>query len=225
MPFDAGQQPGDLGLVWCCASWRRPRRAALEHCMPATLRSTSSPSRLLARARARGHVQAGVPEARCTATPFEEFEEPATCAAAQYDDVWKRRDVLGVHPQKQAGFVWVGCCVPAGRLFAADLREFARIAEECALARPAACLSLWSPCVAARGTQARRKRRCTSVTATCGAACRLGYRLLTQERKCASCGGCTCGMLWHVMLKVGSGLTPYLMGRLLRAGTATGPSG
>jgi len=191
LPFDAGQQPGDLGLVWCCASWRRPRRAALEHCMPATLRSASSPSRLLARALAMGHVQAGVPEARCTATPFEEFEEPATCAAAQYDDVWKRRDVLGVHPQKQAGFVWVGCCVPAGRLFAVDLREFARIAEECAPARRA------------RGTQARRKCRCTSVTATCGAACRLGWRLLTQERKRASCGGGTCGMLWHVRVRVG----------------------
>ena len=51
---------------------------------------------------------------------------------AQYDDVWERRDVLGVHPQKQAGFVWVGACVPAGRLFASDLREFARVAEECA---------------------------------------------------------------------------------------------
>ena len=50
----------------------------------------------------------------------------------QYDDVWERRDVLGVHPQKQAGFVWVGACVPAGRLFASDLREFARVAEECA---------------------------------------------------------------------------------------------
>ncbi len=87
------------------------------------------------------------------------YEESAACAAAQYDDVWKRRDVLGVHAQKQAGFVWVGACVPAGRLFAADLREFARIAEECAPARPAACLSLWSPCAAARGTQARRMRR------------------------------------------------------------------
>lgn len=46
-----------------------------------------------------------------------------------YDDVWKRRDVLGVHPQKQEGFSWVGACVPVGRLYAADFHEFARIAD------------------------------------------------------------------------------------------------
>jgi ferredoxin-nitrite reductase len=46
-----------------------------------------------------------------------------------YDDVWKRRDVLGVHAQKQAGYSWVGACVPAGRLVASDFHEFARLAE------------------------------------------------------------------------------------------------
>ena len=25
----------------------------------------------------------------------------------KYDDVWKRRDILGVHPQKQPGLSWV----------------------------------------------------------------------------------------------------------------------
>lgn len=47
-----------------------------------------------------------------------------------YDDVWERRDVLGVHPQKQPGLFWVGACVPAGRLQAQDFFEFARIADK-----------------------------------------------------------------------------------------------
>ncbi|BDA47083.1 Ferredoxin-nitrite reductase, chloroplastic [Coccomyxa sp. Obi] len=47
----------------------------------------------------------------------------------KYDDVWERRDVLGVHPQKQEGFSWVGACVPTGRIFADDFYEFARIAD------------------------------------------------------------------------------------------------
>ena len=47
----------------------------------------------------------------------------------EYDDVWERRDVLGIHPQKQAGLFWVGACVPAGRLQAEDFHAFADIAE------------------------------------------------------------------------------------------------
>lgn len=50
----------------------------------------------------------------------------------QYDDVWERRDVLGVHPQKQEGFSWVGACIPTGRFFADDFYEFAKIADTCA---------------------------------------------------------------------------------------------
>ncbi|GAB4819719.1 hypothetical protein N2152v2_006765 [Parachlorella kessleri] len=46
-----------------------------------------------------------------------------------YEDVWERRDVLGIHAQKQPGLFWVGACVPAGRLFPQDFLEFARIAE------------------------------------------------------------------------------------------------
>ena len=46
-----------------------------------------------------------------------------------YDDVWERRDVIGVHPQKQEGFSWVGACVPVGRLIADDFFEFARVAD------------------------------------------------------------------------------------------------
>ena len=72
-------------------------------------------------------LQAGAPR-----SPSSDNQVTYAWLRAQYDDVWERRDVLGVHPQKQAGFVWVGACVPAGRLFASDLREFARVAEECA---------------------------------------------------------------------------------------------
>lgn len=46
-----------------------------------------------------------------------------------YDDVWERRDVLGVHAQKQEGLFWVGACIPAGRFFAADFHAFADIAD------------------------------------------------------------------------------------------------
>ena len=49
---------------------------------------------------------------------------------AQYDDVWERRDVLGVHPQKQEGYSWVGACVPTGRIFAQDFYDFADVAEK-----------------------------------------------------------------------------------------------
>jgi ferredoxin-nitrite reductase len=42
---------------------------------------------------------------------------------------WAKRDHLGVFPQKQAGLNYVGLHVPAGRMFAADFVELARIAE------------------------------------------------------------------------------------------------
>ena len=42
---------------------------------------------------------------------------------------WERRDVVGVHAQRQAGYVWVGAAVPAGRLEVGDLAEIARVAE------------------------------------------------------------------------------------------------
>lgn len=47
----------------------------------------------------------------------------------QYDDQWKRRDVLGVHPQRQEGLFWVGACVPVGRLQSDDMDDMAHIAE------------------------------------------------------------------------------------------------
>lgn len=51
------------------------------------------------------------------------------CPQAHHEGRWERRDVLGVHDQKQPGMCWVGACVPAGRLQADDFDELARIAE------------------------------------------------------------------------------------------------
>jgi ferredoxin-nitrite reductase len=42
---------------------------------------------------------------------------------------WERRDVLGVHAQRQPGLFWVGASVPAGRITADDLDDFARVAD------------------------------------------------------------------------------------------------
>jgi ferredoxin-nitrite reductase len=47
-----------------------------------------------------------------------------------HDTAWERRDVLGIHPQKQNGYFWVGACVPAGRIVADDFFAFADIAEK-----------------------------------------------------------------------------------------------
>eukprot|EP01026_Neomeris_dumetosa_P084590 TRINITY_DN993_c0_g2_i1.p1 TRINITY_DN993_c0_g2~~TRINITY_DN993_c0_g2_i1.p1 ORF type:complete len:603 (+),score=82.85 TRINITY_DN993_c0_g2_i1:158-1966(+) len=47
-----------------------------------------------------------------------------------HEGEWKRRDYLGVYPQKQEGYSWVGACVPAGRLSTSDFEEMARICEK-----------------------------------------------------------------------------------------------
>ncbi|KAF5831634.1 hypothetical protein DUNSADRAFT_12794 [Dunaliella salina] len=41
----------------------------------------------------------------------------------QHEGHWERRDVLGVHDQKQPGLCWVGACVPSGRLLTSDFFE------------------------------------------------------------------------------------------------------
>jgi ferredoxin-nitrite reductase len=40
-----------------------------------------------------------------------------------------RGDHVGVHPQKQPGLFYVGCCVPVGRMHGIDLIELARVAD------------------------------------------------------------------------------------------------
>lgn len=42
---------------------------------------------------------------------------------------WERRDYLGVHPQKQEGYSFVGLHIPVGRLQADDMDELARISD------------------------------------------------------------------------------------------------
>jgi ferredoxin-nitrite reductase len=40
-----------------------------------------------------------------------------------------RGDHIGVHPQRQPGLVYVGCCVPVGRMRGGDLVELGRLAD------------------------------------------------------------------------------------------------
>ncbi|KAG9152103.1 hypothetical protein Leryth_017660 [Lithospermum erythrorhizon] len=53
---------------------------------------------------------------------------------ASFEDLvqkqWERRDYLGVHPQKQEGYSFVGLHIPVGRLQADEMDELARLAEE-----------------------------------------------------------------------------------------------
>ncbi|MDJ0650086.1 MAG: ferredoxin--nitrite reductase [Xenococcaceae cyanobacterium MO_188.B19] len=50
--------------------------------------------------------------------------------AAEKDELdWEKRDHLGVFKQKQSGLNYVGMHVPAGRLFAQDMFDLARMAE------------------------------------------------------------------------------------------------
>lgn len=48
----------------------------------------------------------------------------------EYDTPWERRDVQGVHPQRQEGLSWVCANVPAGRLFSKDMYDIATVAEK-----------------------------------------------------------------------------------------------
>lgn len=43
---------------------------------------------------------------------------------------WERREYLGVHPQKQEGYSFVGLHIPVGRVQADDMDELARLADE-----------------------------------------------------------------------------------------------
>jgi ferredoxin-nitrite reductase len=51
-------------------------------------------------------------------------------SAAPTDEIdWDKRDCLGVHPQKQAGYSYVGLHIPVGRFDAEGMFELARLAE------------------------------------------------------------------------------------------------
>lgn len=49
--------------------------------------------------------------------------------AAEDEIDWDKRDHVGVYPQKQPGLNYIGLHVPVGRLQAADMFDFARLAE------------------------------------------------------------------------------------------------
>lgn len=48
----------------------------------------------------------------------------------EHEGTWERRDLLGVHKQKQEGLCFVGCGVPGGRIQTEDFHEVARVAEQ-----------------------------------------------------------------------------------------------
>ncbi|KAG9135040.1 hypothetical protein Leryth_011558 [Lithospermum erythrorhizon] len=60
--------------------------------------------------------------------PHQELERASSEDLVQKQ--WERRDYLGVHPQKQEGYSFVGLHIPVGRLQADEMDELARLAEE-----------------------------------------------------------------------------------------------
>lgn len=57
------------------------------------------------------------------------FGKPLLSAAPKDEIDWDKRDHIGVFPQKQIGWNYVGLHVPVGRLQASDLYDLARLAE------------------------------------------------------------------------------------------------
>mmetsp|Transcript_18000 Transcript_18000/g.44334 ORF Transcript_18000/g.44334 Transcript_18000/m.44334 type:complete len:615 (+) Transcript_18000:9-1853(+) len=51
-------------------------------------------------------------------------------AAPEFEDSYARRDIMGVHPQVQEGKSWVGITIPTGRLFVAEMRALADLADK-----------------------------------------------------------------------------------------------
>mmetsp|Transcript_14615 Transcript_14615/g.19232 ORF Transcript_14615/g.19232 Transcript_14615/m.19232 type:complete len:583 (+) Transcript_14615:54-1802(+) len=51
-------------------------------------------------------------------------------AVPEPEDEWKKRDLIGIHAQKQKGLSWVGVVIPAGRLTPADLELAAEVADK-----------------------------------------------------------------------------------------------
>ncbi|KAK6946112.1 Nitrite/sulphite reductase 4Fe-4S domain [Dillenia turbinata] len=60
--------------------------------------------------------------------PRQELETSSPKDLVQ--EQWERRDYLGVHPQKQEGYSFVGLHIPVGRVQAEDMDELARLADQ-----------------------------------------------------------------------------------------------
>jgi len=171
----SGQQPGDGGLVWCRVNRRRPRRAALEHRLPAALWSASPPSRLPPPALARGDIHPSMPliliVSRCThrrmrSLPPAPRRSTTTCGSGAMCSACTPRS-------RPASCGWAPACRPG----ACSPRTCASSRASPKSARPPAPPRA-SHCGHRARPHAAHKRGacagCTSVTATCGAACRLG---------------------------------------------------
>lgn len=65
-----------------------------------------------------------------TETTEKGFTLPRAVAVDHSDGKFERRDILGIHPQKQPGLFWAGACIPVGRLFASDFEALAKASEE-----------------------------------------------------------------------------------------------
>jgi ferredoxin-nitrite reductase len=59
----------------------------------------------------------------------KEFGKPIAEAAPKDEITMEKRDHLGIHPQKQEGFSYVGIHIPVGRLDAETMFEIARLAD------------------------------------------------------------------------------------------------
>jgi hypothetical protein len=62
-------------------------------------------------------------DARSRLHPARPLARPHPCTLhaparpqTNYTDKWERRDILGIHAQKQPGMFFAGVCVPAGRI-------------------------------------------------------------------------------------------------------------
>ncbi|XP_057493656.1 ferredoxin--nitrite reductase, chloroplastic-like [Actinidia eriantha] len=68
----------------------------------------------------RSEVEKRMPQQELERSPSEDLVQKQ----------WERRDYLGVHPQKQEGYSFVGLHIPVGRVQADDMDELARLADE-----------------------------------------------------------------------------------------------
>ncbi len=59
----------------------------------------------------------------------KEFGKQLAAAAPEDEINWDKRDFIGIHPQKQEGYSYVGLHVPVGRLLAEAMFELARLAD------------------------------------------------------------------------------------------------
>ncbi|MFN5857352.1 MAG: ferredoxin--nitrite reductase, partial [Pseudanabaenaceae cyanobacterium] len=60
----------------------------------------------------------------------QELGSPLLTAAPKDEIEWEKRDHIGIHPQKQAGFNYVGLQIPVGRMYAHQMSALADLADQ-----------------------------------------------------------------------------------------------